>query len=155
MINAILNDAILTTTATWSVDPVPLAQRESWLRERRAGGWPTLVATDVGGGVLGFCTYGPWRSQGGYVHTVEHSVYLADQSCGRGVGGLLMDALEARAAAGGVHAMVGFLDASNVGSLRFHERRGYAVVGRLPQVGRKFGRWLDLVIVQKLLSAGG
>lgn len=149
-INRILNDAILTTTSTWNWDAVPLPGRERWLRDKRAGGWPVLVA-DRDGRVAGFATYGSFHGVAGYLHTVEHSIYLDAAARGQGLGTLLMDALEADAAARGVHVMAGLLDAENTGSLAFHTARGYRAVAYLPEVGRKFGGWRDLVIVQKLL----
>lgn len=151
-INGILNEAILTTTATWNWDPSSLPDRRRWLAERQEAGWPVLVA-ESDGRCLGFATYGSFRAIAGYLHTVEHSIYLDPAAQGAGVGTLLLDALERIAAERGVHVMVGLLDADNDGSLAFHAARGFERVGFLPEVGRKFGRWLDLVLVQKTIRA--
>ena len=100
--------------------------------------------------VLGYATFGPFRgSWPGYRHTVEHSVHVRQDQRGRGLGTALIQALFPLAQAQGVHVMVGAIDASNTGSLRLHARLGFVQTGLMPQVGRKFGRWLDLALVQR------
>lgn len=102
--------------------------------------------------VLGFASYGAFRGGPGYVHTVEHSIYLSQSARGQGAGTRLMDALEQAAAQAGMHVMVGALSGINTAALRFHLSRGYQQVGHLPQAGRKAGQWLDLVLVQKIVE---
>lgn len=151
---AILNDAIAHTTAVWSLKPATLASREAWLAERQGRGFPVLVAEAGGaaaGGVLGFASFGDFRPWEGYLHTVEHSVYVAAAARGRGVGGLLLEALIGRARAMGKHVMVAGIEAGNLASIRLHARQGFVETGRLPEVGRKFDRWLDLVLMQRIL----
>ena len=109
-----------------------------------------LVARD-GSGVIGFASFGDFRSWPGYRHTVEHSVHVRVDVRGRGVGGELMRALVDRASAMGKHVMVAGVDAENVASIRLHERLGFQRAGTLHQVGCKFGRWLDLVLMQRRL----
>ena len=100
--------------------------------------------------VLGYASFGPFRgSWPGYRHTVEHSVHVRQDQRGRGLGTALIQALFPLAQAQGVHVMVGAIDASNTGSLRLHARLGFVQTGLMPQVGRKFGRWLDLALVQR------
>ena len=100
--------------------------------------------------VLGYATFGPFRgSWSGYRHTVEHSVHVRLDQRGRGLGTALIQALFPLAQAQGVHVMVGAIDASNAGSLRLHARLGFVQTGLMLQVGRKFGRWLDLALVQR------
>ena len=147
----IYNHAVLNTTATYDHAPVSLASRQVWFAERTGGGFPVLVATDAVGQVLGWASYGSYRPRPGYSRTVEHSVYLAPEAQGQGIGGQLLAALIDHARAAGIHSMIGVIDASNAASLRFHERYGFFETGRLPQVGHKFGRWLELVLMQKLL----
>jgi phosphinothricin acetyltransferase len=149
-IAAILNHEILHSTATWTTAPRDLVDVALWYGERRVAGFPVLVA-ESGGAVIGYGSYGPFRAGQGYRFTVEHSVYVAADARGAGVGGALLGALCDRARAAGLHAMVGGIGAENEGSLRLHARHGFAETGRLPAVGFKFGRWLDLVIMQKLL----
>lgn len=104
------------------------------------------------GEVLGYATYGPWRAFDAYRHTVEHSVYVRGDQRGRGLGRTLMEALLERAAAQGIHVMVAGKEAGNTGSLILHEKLGFEKVGHPPQVGTKFGQWLDLVFLQKTLD---
>jgi phosphinothricin acetyltransferase len=148
---AITNAAIAETTASWSFSPVTLEARAAWLAERRGKDFPVLVATD-GADVLGFASFGEFRPWQGYLHTVEHSIYVATEAQRRGAGAALLAALIGRAEALGKHAMVAGIEAGNEPSLALHRRAGFAEVGRLPEVGWKFGRWLDLVFMQKLLA---
>lgn len=148
---AILNDAILHTTAVWSLAPSTLQARVAWWRERTEAGFPVLVA-DAGAGVCGFASYGPFRPWEGYVHSVEHSIYVDAAARGQGIGRALLAALLDRAMAQGKHVLIGGIEAQNEPSLRLHTALGFVETGRLLQVGRKFDRWLDLVFMQKLLA---
>jgi L-amino acid N-acyltransferase len=148
---AITNEAIANTTAVWSFAPATLEARTVWLRERQARGFPVLVATD-GATVVGFASFGDFRPWEGYLHSVEHSIYVAPEAQRRGAGAALLAALIGRAEALGKHAMLGGIEAGNTASLALHRRFGFQEVGRLPEVGKKFGRWLDLVFMQKMLG---
>jgi phosphinothricin acetyltransferase len=152
---AITNDAVASTTALWTLTPLTLAQRRAWFEERRAAGFPVLVAEGEAGAVAGFGSYGGFRAFEGYAATVEHSVYVDAAHRGRGAGRALVVALIERARAAGLHAMVGGIEAGNEASLRLHDALGFIRAGVLPQVGRKFGRWLDLAFVVKVLGEGG
>lgn len=147
------NEAIAQTTANWDLTPETAEQRRAWFSERTTQGLPVLVATDEHHRVVGWASYGPFRSREGYAATVEHSVYVTPETQGHGAGTALMEALIGHARAAGIHAMVGGLDGANEGSLRFHRRLGFRAATPLPEVGRKFGRWLDLVFVTLLLDA--
>ncbi|MBO9473595.1 N-acetyltransferase [Shimia sp. R10_1] len=103
------------------------------------------------GQVVGFATYGPFRAGPGYLRTVEHTVYLAEAARGQGMGRALLAALELAAKAAGHHVMVAGVGGENTGGIDFHKRMGFEEVGRLPEVGRKFDRWMDLVLLQKML----
>ncbi|GAB2536885.1 GNAT family N-acetyltransferase [Brachybacterium huguangmaarense] len=164
-ITAIYNDAVEHTTAIWNDRLVDEADRAAWLADKQHAGLPVLVAVadpDDGvtgkgpgegvGEVLGYATYGPWRPHDGYRATVEHSVYVASAARGGGIGTALLLALIERARAAGMHVMVAGIDGENQGSIRLHERLGFDTVGTLPQVGMKFGRWLDLVFCQLTLD---
>lgn len=141
------NDAIRTTTAIWDEHEVELDDRRAWFDGRRAAGLPVLVA-EVDGRVIGFASYGPWRAKTGYRFTVENSVYVHPDHRGRGAANALMPALIDRARAGEVHAIVAGIEASNAGSIALHEKFGFRRVALLPEVGFKFGRWLDLAYLQ-------
>lgn len=142
------NWAIRETVALFVEEPVDEDDRARWLEDRRRQGYPILVAEDDDG-FLGWAGYGPFRPAPGYRHTVENSVYVHPDAHGKGVGRKLMQALVDHARNDeNVHAVVATIEGDNVGSLRLHEKLGFREVGRLPQVGRKFGRWLDLAYLQ-------
>jgi phosphinothricin acetyltransferase len=147
---AIYNHAVDHTTAIWNDVRVDLDNRSAWWRGRIESGFPVLVAAE-GAAVLGYASYGPFRAFDGYRATVEHSVYVAEGARRRGAATALLGALEAEARRAGLHVMVGGIAADNDASLRLHARLGFDETGRLPEVGRKFGRWLDLVFMQKIL----
>ncbi|HVG53467.1 MAG TPA: GNAT family N-acetyltransferase [Vicinamibacterales bacterium] len=150
---AIYNDVIATSTAVYREDPATLDDRRQWFEARQAQSCPVLVAHDSSG-ILGFASYGDFRPWPGYRYSVEHTVHIKADQRGRGVGTLLMQALIERAVAQKKHVMIGGVDADNEASLRFHERLGFTRAARLEQVGFKFGRWLDLVFVQRILDTG-
>ncbi|MDD1510028.1 GNAT family N-acetyltransferase [Pseudomonas sp. CNPSo 3701] len=149
---AIYNDAVLNTTAIWNENPVDLANRKAWFEARGAQGYPILVAVDEAQQVLGYASFGDWRPFEGFCNTVEHSVYVRHDTRGRGLGPLLMQTLIERAREVGKHVMVAAIESGNVASVRLHERLGFSVTGQMPQVGCKFGRWLDLTFMQLILT---
>jgi phosphinothricin acetyltransferase len=147
---AIYNDAVLRTTAIWNWSTVDLANREAWFSARTAQGYPVLVA-DHGEGPVGYASFGDWRPFDGYRHTVEHSVYVAEAARGKGLGRALLDGLCEEARRLRKHVMLGGIDATNEASLALHRKAGFVETARMPEVGQKFGRWLDLVFMQKRL----
>ena len=147
---AIHNHAVLYDTSIWNDQVVDLAERRGWWQSRVARGFPVSVA-EVDGAVAGYGTFGDFRPHQGYRFTVEHSVYVASDSRRQGIGTALLEHLIAEARRLKMHAMVGGIAADNVASLALHVRFGFVETGRMPQVGFKFGRWLDLVFLQKLL----
>ncbi|HTH99698.1 MAG TPA: GNAT family N-acetyltransferase [Acidisoma sp.] len=147
---AITNHAILHTTASWQTKPHTMEMRAAWLAERRMAGLPVLIA-EADGEVAGYGSYGSFRAYEGYALTVEHSIYVEERFQGQGLGRALLAALIDHATAAGMHVMVGVISAENTVSIALHERFGFEVTGRLPEVGRKFDRWLDLVLMQKIL----
>jgi phosphinothricin acetyltransferase len=151
-VTAIYNDAVLNTTAIWNEVAVDIANRRAWLADRERAGYPVLVAVEEDGSVLGYASFGDWRAFDGYRHTVEHSVYVRADMRGRGIGRVLLKELIERARAIGKHVMVAGIEAGNRGSIALHEKLGFEQVGLLPQVGMKFGRWLDLAFLQLVLD---
>jgi len=147
----IYNDVVATSTAIYRDDPATLDDRRIWFAARQAEGQPVLVAIDAGQ-LVGFAAFGGFRPWPGYRYTVEHSVHVRAGRRGQGIGGALMRPLIDRAAALGMHVMIAGIDADNDASLRFHERLGFTRVAHLRQVGFKFGRWLDLVLMQRTLA---
>ena len=148
----IFNDAVLNTTAIWMDNVVDLANRQAWFAARAQQGYPILVAENAAGEVVGYASFGDWRPFDGFCHTVEHSVYIRADQRGNGLGPLLMAALIERAKACGKHVMVAAIESGNGASIRLHERLGFITTGQMPQVGRKFGRWLDLTFMQLILT---
>ncbi|WP_137939587.1 GNAT family N-acetyltransferase [Chitinivorax sp. B] len=147
----IYNEVVLNTTAIYEDEPTTLEARQTWFNTRIGQSYPILVA-EQDGDVLGFSTFGEWRTRWGYRFTVEHSVHVRADQRGKGIGLQLVQALLPLARAMGKHVMIGAVDADNLGSIRFHERLGFVATGRCPQVGYKFDRWLDLVFMQLILA---
>ena len=147
----IYNDAVVNTTAIWNEVLVDLENRKEWFAARKARGFPVIVAI-LDGKVAGYASYGDWRAFDGYRHTVENSVYVRADRRGCGIGRDLLAELIVRARAVGKHAMVAAIEAGNAGSIRLHERLGFETTGTLPQVGVKFGTWLDLTFMHLILD---
>lgn len=143
---AIYNEVIANTTAVYSEEETTLEERTAWFRQKVAEGWPVLVA--VAEEVVGFASFGPFRAWACYAATVEHSVHVRADQRGRGIGRGLVLALIANARERGLHVMVAGIDASNEGSINLHRKLGFVDAGTLREVGRKFGRWLDLRFMQ-------
>lgn len=146
----IYNEAVANTTASWDHDPWSPVRHADWYAHKAEHGFPLLVAAEAGE-VLGYATYGEFSGKVGYASTREHSVYVRPEAQGRGIGRALMVALVDRARAAGVHTLVGRLSSDNEASLRLHAALGFVEMGRLREVGWKFGRWLDLSYVQLML----
>lgn len=146
----VYNDAVVHTTASWDLQPWTPVEHAEWYATKAEHGHPVVVA-DADGEVLGYAAYGPFRPKAGYAGTMEHSVYVLPQHQGKGIGRALLVAVIDAARADGVHALIGGLSADNEASLALHRSLGFVEVGRLPEVGRKFDRWLDLVLVQLFL----
>ncbi|NMY43247.1 N-acetyltransferase [Pseudomonas sp. WS 5013] len=148
----IFNDAVLNTTAIWMDNVVDLANRQAWFAARAQQGYPILVAENAAGEVVGYASFGDWRPFDGFCHTVEHSVYIRADQRGKGLGPQLLTALIERAKACDKHVMVAAIESGNAASIGLHQRLGFAITGQMPQVGRKFGRWLDLTFMQLILT---
>jgi len=144
--NAVIRDTAITfTTAERTPDEVAALI---------AGGQPHWV-TEGAGGVVGFATFFPFRKGPGYAHTFEHTVLIAPEGQGRGAGRGLMAALEAGVRAAGGHTLFAGVSGENAAGVAFHAALGFREVVRLREVGWKFGRWHDLVLMQKFLSPPG
>lgn len=147
VVHALHVDAVLHSTAIWQEEPHPRSYFDSWLAERQGDGYPVIVA-EVDGQVAGYATYSQWRPHQGYRLTVEHSVYVVEAFRGRGIATALMAELVARATAEGRHVMMAGICSTNTGSIALHERLGFTTVAVVPEVGRKFDRWLDLTMMR-------
>ena len=146
---AIYNHVIAHTTAVYTETPAPLSERTAWLKARRAGGFPVLVADE--GDVIGFASFGDFRPWPGYAASVEHSVHVAEAARGRGIGSTLVGRLIDEARTRGKHMMIGGIDAGNAASIALHRKLGFVEAGVLREVAQKFGRWLDLLFMQRMV----
>jgi phosphinothricin acetyltransferase len=150
-ITAIYNSIVLSSTAIYNDQPVTVEDREAWWRARLAQSFPVLVAVDESG-VLGYGSFGDFRSWPGYRFTVEGTVHIREGVRGRGVGTRLLAELVDRARALGKHVMVAGVDSENTASLRFLAAHGFVSTGQLREVGFKFGRYLHLNFLQLFLN---
>ncbi|WP_058910131.1 GNAT family N-acetyltransferase [Entomohabitans teleogrylli] len=148
----IYNHAVKNTTAVWNEKTVDAENRAVWLGQRQLAGYPVLVAQD-GERIVGYASFGDWRAFDGYRHTVEHSVYVHPQSQGKGLGRTLMQHLIGEAQKLGKHVMIAAIESQNAASIKLHEQLGFRITGQMPQVGAKFGRWLDLTFMQLQLDS--
>jgi L-amino acid N-acyltransferase YncA len=146
----IYNEVIRNTTAVYSDQEVTLANREAWFDAKAELGFPVLIASDDSG-VLGFATFGEFRAWPCYRHSVEHTVHVRADCRRRGIGRALVLALLDAAARMQKHVMIAVIDADNAVSIGLHQSLGFQAAGHLHEVGYKFGRWLDLKFLQRLI----
>jgi phosphinothricin acetyltransferase len=151
-INAIYNYYVLHSTATYQTEPATAEERAAWF----AGHGPlhpVLVAEQTpAGGVVGWASLSPFHPRAAYRQTAETSVYVQHGQQRRGVGRALMEELIRQAETLGYHALIGGVSADQTASVGLHSALGFVEVGRLREVGYKFGRWLDVVYMERLLS---
>lgn len=148
---ALHNHHIANTTSIWRTVLADLAERQAWFADRKAKGFPVLVAEQDDRAFLGYASYGPFRAGDGYDGTVENSVYVALDAQGRGIAKALMEALLSHASRDGRHTMVAGIALPNDASVALHRRLGFVEKGILVGIGRKFGRSLDLMLMQRPL----
>jgi phosphinothricin acetyltransferase len=153
-ITEIYEQAVCYGTATFELTPPDLAEMVRRFRALMDGGFPYLVAV-IDGEVIGYAYAGPYRPRPAYRFTVENSIYLKPASHRRGVGLSLMQVLLAECEKRGYRQMIAVIgDSANAGSVGLHARCGFQMIGTHPNVGLKFGRWLDTVMMQLTLGAG-
>jgi phosphinothricin acetyltransferase len=143
---AIRNHAIEHGTALWTDTPQTREEGSAWLGEHLGRG--SAFVAEHAGEVVGFAVYGPWKAYSGFRHTVENSVYVAEGRQGLGIGSALLTALVAAARTADLHVMIAGIESTNAASIRLHERHGFEHAGTVREVGRKFGRWLDLTLMR-------
>jgi L-amino acid N-acyltransferase YncA len=145
---AIYNDVVTNTTAIYDERPSTFEERRAWFEARGRQGLPVLVA-ELNREVVGFSSFGEWRSRWGYRFTVEHSVHVRADCRGRGFGRALIEALFAPAAALGMHMMIGHIDSAATASLRLHAKLGFTTIGTFREVGQLHNGWLSVVAMQR------
>ncbi len=148
-IRAIYNAEVVGSSFTFDLVPRSPEEQRAWMDEHR-GAYPAVVAVDSGV-VVGFASLSPYRNRPGYSTTVEDSVYVDGSSRGRGVGKALLGEVVGLARAHGFHAVMARIVGDHVASIGLHRALGFEVVGVEREVGRKFGRWLDVAVMQLLV----
>ena len=148
-IRAIYNPQVESSTVTFDLVPRSMAEQEAWI-EARTGAHAALVA-EIDGELVGFGSLSPYRDRAGYATTVEDSVYIAPGRQSLGVGTALLGALVDTAVDHGFHTIMARVVGGHEASIALHLGAGFEVVGTERQVGRKLGRWLDVVLLQRLL----
>jgi phosphinothricin acetyltransferase len=153
-ITAVYAEQVLYGTATFELAPPDEPEMARRMDALLAAGYPYVVA-ERDGKVLGYAYAGEYRSRPAYRHTVEDSIYLATDARGQGVGGLLLRVLIEQSTALGFRQMIAVIgDSQNMASVRVHRAAGFSEVGVLKSAGHKFGRWLDVVLMQRTLGQG-
>jgi phosphinothricin acetyltransferase len=147
-INDIYNHYVLTSTCTYQTEPSTLAEREAWFV--RAPTHPVFVMEDASQ-IIAWHSLSPFKTREAYARTVENSVYVADAHLGKGLGRKMLEHQLAVAKSLDHHAILAVICASQEPSLRLHEAFGFTRAAHFREVGHKFGRWLDVVIMQKLI----
>jgi phosphinothricin acetyltransferase len=149
---SILNDAIVNSTALYDYKPRTPEMMDAWFDAKRRGNFPVIGVVREDSQLMGFASYGTFRAFPAYKYTVEHSLYVARPYRGQGLGKLLLETIIQRARSQDYHVLVGGIDSTNTASIALHERLGFERVATMPQVGFKFGRWLDLYFYQLKLD---
>jgi L-amino acid N-acyltransferase len=150
-IRSIYNREVMEAAVTFDLRPRTLEEQEAWL-VARSGAHPAVVAVDVASGeIIGFGSLSPYRDRPAYSTSVEDSVYVHAEHRGRGVGRMLLDELIRLGTAHGFHTVIGRIVGGHTASIALHRACGFEAVGTEREIGRKFGRWLDVVIMQRLL----
>jgi L-amino acid N-acyltransferase YncA len=149
---AILNDAIVHSTALYDYRPRTADTMQAWMEGKERGQYPVIGIVSEQDQLLGFGTYGPFRNWPAYKYTVEHSLYVDRNYRGQGLGRLLLVELIEAARRQSFHALIGGIDAQNAASIALHRRMGFELCGTIRHAGFKFGRWLDLQFYELLLD---
>ncbi len=151
-VTAIYGKSVLTSTASFEVEPPTLAEMSARRAAILAHPGPYLAATSSSGEILGFAYAGPYRARYAYRFTVENTVYVADHANRRGVGLALLNTLIDRCSGLGYRQMIAVIGSGNPASVGLHERAGFHHVGQLREAGHKFDTWLDVILMQRTLG---
>ena len=149
-IRRIYNHEVEHTTHTFDLVARSVEDQEAWLRQR--GGALGVLVAEAGGAVKGFASLSEYRPRAAYRTSVESSVYVDESARGQGLGRLLLAELVELATARGFHTMIARISGGHEASIRLHESAGFVSVGVEREVGRKFGSWLDAVVMQRMLG---
>jgi L-amino acid N-acyltransferase len=150
---AILNDAIVNSTALWDYRPRTLDMMATWFDDKDAGDFPVIGFVDERDQLLAFGSYGTFRAWPAYKYTVEHSLYVKRSSRRRGLGTSMLLELVEHAEKQGYHNLIGGIATDNEISIKTHLKCGFEHCGTIRQCGYKFEKWIDLGFYQRILSA--
>ena len=153
-IRRIYNAEVLGSTATFDLRARTAGEQDEWMAEHN-GTHPVVVAVDDAGTVLGFGSLSTYRDRPSYSTTVENSVYVDGGHRGQGVGRALLEELVRLGTLHGFHSMIARVGGGNAASIALHEACGFEMVGVEKEIGRKFNRWLDVAVLQRMLGGGG
>ena len=148
----ILNEAILNSTALYDYKPRTIESMIAWFKTKEDNHFPVIGAESDEGELMGFASYGAFRTWPAYKYTIEHSVYVHQAHRGKGLAIKLVTELIGTAKRQNYHVMVGGIDVNNVISIKLHEKLGFILAGTIKQAGFKFGQWLDLAFYQLILE---
>jgi L-amino acid N-acyltransferase YncA len=153
-IAALYSHHVLHGTATFETEPPDAAEIATRMEKLRAVGMPWLVARGAGGVLLGYAYAGPFHSRAAYRFTCENTIYIRHDRLGRGLGTALLKALLAACEARGLRQVVALIAGTEPASVALHAKAGFVEAGRLRSVGRKHGKWIDVLYMQLALGEG-
>ena len=145
---------VLHGTATFEIDPPDAAEIAARMEKLRSLGMPWLVARDADGTLLGYAYAGPFHTRPAYRHTAENTIYIRHDRLGQGLGTALLAALLTACEACGVRQMMALIAGTEPASIALHAKAGFVEAGRLKSVGRKHGKWIDVLYMQRALGEG-
>ncbi|SFW28115.1 GNAT family N-acetyltransferase [Chitinophaga sancti] len=150
-IKDIWNYYILNTTYNYDYEPKSLEFLEEWFHKKATLNLPVFVVEEEGR-LVGYGAYSQFRERNAYAHSAEHGLYFHPDFHGKGLGRELLNTLLADGKERGFHTFIAVIDSSNEGSVIFHEKMGFEKIGQIKEVGRKNGQWLNLVLLQKIIT---
>ena len=145
---------VLHSTATFEIDPPDAAEIAARMEKLRRAGMPWLVARDADGALLGYAYAGPFHTRPAYRHTAEDTIHIRHDRLGQGLGTALLAALLAACEACGLRQVMALIAGTEPASIALHAKAGFVEVGRLKSVGRKHGKWIDVLYMQRALGEG-
>ena len=148
-INSIYNYYVERSACTYQYKPDTMDDRRRWLRDH--GPAHPITVADLNGDILGWGALSPFSAREAYRHTVENSVYVKNDLRSKGIGSALLADLLVRARTAGHHAVIARIDSEQTASVALHKKLGFEDVGRLREAGRKFDRWLDVILMEIIL----